>query len=232
MRLKIFIWYLTSLVVGHTSMMTYVNIIWSSYEKIQILSYILVFSCSYFLMVTFLSMSVIFFELWLTFREFKPAKSLRCEKRRYIIYAIYVWSTPIPFYILYIFTQSKFCSLGPVVIILFFSCFTFVNLAYKICKTRQNVAKARMDQNLTKETATIILSIFFMMGLPRLLFFALVFIKNMKYYILLKYICISVEAPIIFKLFVLKRNVWLMVKNRFFHKFYKTCSTTEDTSVP
>ncbi|XP_075161171.1 G-protein coupled receptor Mth2-like [Haematobia irritans] len=232
MRLKIFIWYLTSLVVGHTSMITYVNIIWNSYDTFKMLSYIIVFFCSYFLMVTFLWMSVIFFEIWITFNGLHSVESLSCDKTRYTIYAIYVWSTPIPFYVLYILTQSKIWSLAPVVIILFFSCFTFMNLTYKICKTRFNVAKARQDENLATETATIILSIFFMMGIPRILFFLLVFFKNIKYYILFKYIFLSLEAPLIFKLFVLKRNVWNMVKNRIGHKFYKTCSTTVETSTP
>ncbi|XP_058982327.1 uncharacterized protein LOC105262380 isoform X2 [Musca domestica] len=166
MRLKLFIWYLTSLVMAHTSMITCVDVIWS-YGNQKYLSVVI----------------------------------------------------------------GSFWSFGPVVIILFLNFFTFVILTYKICTTRYNVANLTDNQNLVVETVKIILSLFFMMGIPRLIFFVFLYMSNLAYYMISKYIFLSIEAPLIFKLFVLKKNVWNMLKNRFWHKYIQANTTTEDVSA-
>lgn len=71
------------------------------------------FVSSYFFMSTYLSMSVIGFEIWKTFTEFRSEYSRRYENKRYILYALYVWSVPIIFYILHFITRSKFKCLKP-----------------------------------------------------------------------------------------------------------------------
>ncbi|XP_058982326.1 G-protein coupled receptor Mth isoform X1 [Musca domestica] len=230
MRLKLFIWYLTSLVMAHTSMITCVDVIWS-YGNQKYLSVVIGFISSYFFMSTFLSMNVIGFEIWITFKQLSVENNLRNDQKRYTLYAIYVWSIPIIFYILYFLTLSSFWSFGPVVIILFLNFFTFVILTYKICTTRYNVANLTDNQNLVVETVKIILSLFFMMGIPRLIFFVFLYMSNLAYYMISKYIFLSIEAPLIFKLFVLKKNVWNMLKNRFWHKYIQANTTTEDVSA-
>uniref|UniRef100_A0A1I8PL27 G-protein coupled receptors family 2 profile 2 domain-containing protein n=1 Tax=Stomoxys calcitrans TaxID=35570 RepID=A0A1I8PL27_STOCA len=233
MRLKLFIWYLTALVLAHSCMITCVHIIWEYYDGLKLLSIAVGFISSYFFMATFLCMSVIGFEIWITFRELGPENSLRCDNKRYKMYAIYVWSVPIIFYILYMLTLSSIWSFGPVVIILFLNFFIFIIMSFQICIIRYNVSTVRSEQNNIFRTAKTILSIFFMMGIPRIIFFVFLYMSNLAYYMISKYIFLSIEAPLIFKLFVLKTNVWNMLKNSFWHRYTQANTTTDDmSSVP
>ncbi|XP_075162610.1 G-protein coupled receptor Mth2-like [Haematobia irritans] len=230
MRLKIFIWYLTSLVVAHSCMITCVHIIWEYYEGLKLVSLVIGFLSSYFFMATFLCMSVIGCEIWITFRELGPANSLRCDQKRYKIYAIYVWSVPIIFYTLFMLTLSSIWSFGPVVIILFLNLFIFVIMSFQICIIRYNVANLREGESIILQTAKTILSMFFMMGIPRIIFFVFLYMSNLAYYMISKYIFLSIEAPLIFKLFVLKSNVWNMLKNRFLYRYTRASTVTDDVS--
>lgn len=65
------------------------------------------FISSYFFMSTFLSMNVIGFEIWITFKKVRVENNPHNDKKRYLIYAIYVWTVPIVFYLLYYLTLSK-----------------------------------------------------------------------------------------------------------------------------
>ncbi|XP_058982359.1 G-protein coupled receptor Mth2 isoform X2 [Musca domestica] len=224
MRLKLFIWYLTSLVFGHTSLITCDEVIWN-YEGKEYLKFGIGFISSYFFMSTFLSMNVIGFEIWITFKKVRVENNPHNDKKRYLIYAIYVWTVPIVFYLLYYLTLSSFWSSGPVALILLQNFITFIFLTYKICATRYKAATMRKDANLVTETIKIILSLFFMMGIPRSLFVVLLYLNNLAYFMISKYIFLSIEAPLIFKLFVLKKNVWNMLKNSFLQILAQICTS-------
>ncbi|XP_073841617.1 G-protein coupled receptor Mth2-like [Musca autumnalis] len=227
MRLKLFIWYLTSLIVGHISMITCDHIIWN-YEGKEYLKRGIGFISSYFFMSTFLSMNVIGFEIWITFQKIRVENNSNSDRKRYLLYAIYVWSIPILLYTLYYFTLCSIWSSGPVALVLLQNFLTFIFLTYKICRTRYRAAKMRNDQNLVTETIKIVLSLFFMMGIPRSLFVVFLYLNNLAYFMILKYLFLSIEAPLIFKLFVLKKNVWNMLKNRLWHKYAQPSTTTDE----
>ncbi|XP_075162611.1 uncharacterized protein LOC142235232 [Haematobia irritans] len=215
-RLRIFMWYLSSLFMAHASLIIFANLVWIYFDRSQAGVIFLGCFAEYTYFAIFLCINVICFEVWINFKNLCTDNSQRSESIRYRIYAVYVWSLPFVVYILDALANDITWSIRFISLVFIINFVTFSTLACHIVKIRLEVAAVRTEGHVLRRTAKTVCSLFFMMGMPRIVFFLVYRTFKEMHYVVLLYTFLTIEAPLIFKLFVLKDEVWTLMRGRLF----------------
>ncbi|XP_013114192.2 uncharacterized protein LOC106092009 [Stomoxys calcitrans] len=209
LRFRLFVWYLTSVVMGHSWFIIFVNFIWN-YDGMELVTRVIGVFGSYFNVTIFLSMNVICFEVWITFKELWQKN----EKIRYVVYAIYVWGVPMMLFIVNSLERSRTLCFCVVMFALFSSFVTFTCVVCHIIRIRIRIMNAETAKSVIVETTKTLCRLFIMMGMPRILLFIPLYVCREIYFAIFLYTFLALEAPLIFKLFVLKEKPWSWIKSQ------------------
>ncbi|XP_061387046.1 G-protein coupled receptor Mth2-like, partial [Musca vetustissima] len=212
---------------------------------------ILGFTCYFFFIAAFLWLSVLCFDIWISFRDLRVANSFKRNLTRFIWYSCYAWGIAMLLTILTMLCQWSdhitddykpgigydVCWLDtnkwsaaiyfywPNLIILLFSIATFIHLTFRIYRIRSDMAQMTERKEVFKENAVVILRIFIILGLSWILDISSYFLRNYEaweFMSLLSDLRSALQGILIFILFILKHNVLQSIRRRLHKSNIKT----------
>ncbi|XP_065362436.1 G-protein coupled receptor Mth2-like [Calliphora vicina] len=202
------------------------------------------YTCYFFLLAAFLWLNVLCYDIWKNFEETNIQLNSRKSRKLFIIYSLYVWLTAGLATVVCVLVElspridniykpgigNQVCWLdtkrwsaaiyfyGPTLVILFFNFLTFVHLTAKIFKIRTDVARMTHREKFFQENAIVIFRLYLIMGISWLFDVLSYCMRNKQewdfLFVLLDFVN-AIQGLLIFSLFVLKRNVLNLLKNRF-----------------
>ncbi|XP_065361908.1 G-protein coupled receptor Mth2-like [Calliphora vicina] len=238
---KLLICYLLSLTMAY-AIISFISISKLTFDVIT--CSFLGFTSYFFFMATFLWLSVLCYDIWKNFKGTNVELSPTKNSKQFILYSLYVWLSAglATFCIIYIQLSptvddiykpgidGEMCSLdtkkwsaalyfyGPILVILLFNFATFVYMTARIYKVRRNVERITVREKFFQENAIVLLRLFLIMGISWLfdiVSYCMRENEDWDFMFVLSDFANAIQGIFIFLLFVLKPNVWKLLKKRF-----------------
>ncbi|XP_059225015.1 G-protein coupled receptor Mth2-like [Stomoxys calcitrans] len=237
---KFLICYLISL-AGSYSILSFVNLSDMVFDDTHCT--IIGFTCYFSFMAAFLWLNVLCIDMWLNFKDFKAPEGPSQNLSRFLWNSLYAWGTALLMTMTAFWSQwsdvipeefkpgigREYCWLNterwsagiyffwPNLIIIIFNIATFAKVSLGIYQTYRNLADG-MRQKVTffNEYGLVILRLFTVLGISWVIDIISFSLRNSKMannILMLADFCNAMQGVIIFALFVLKREVYVAIKN-------------------